>query len=201
MLVLLPLMLVYTLWALKQLNYLSVARTLAVFFLSFLTLPVYYVLTSFLVSVPFFIMIFLFYFGYQWVRGYFASQLNERTFKQHLHTLTLNSQDADAHYQLGLIHLKRGNLDVARRYFENALKIDPAIGWDAEWVLAKAYYQTGRYEDSLKMSQTALDAAKDKAPQIALLVAQCLTAVGKYGEAEATLRASSYGERLELPVT
>jgi tetratricopeptide (TPR) repeat protein len=149
MLVLLPLMLVYTLWAIKQLNYLSIAQALAIFFLSFFTLPVYYVLTSFLMSVPFFIMIFLLYFGYQWIRGYFASQINERAFRQHLHTLTLNPQDADAHYQLGLTHLKRGNLDVARRYFESALKIDPADP-DHHYSLGRAYELSGEWAKALE---------------------------------------------------
>jgi Flp pilus assembly protein TadD len=101
----------------------------------------------------------------------------------------LDPSHARAFAALGMALSDQGKYGAAIAPLENALKIDPAIGWDAEWALAKAYYQTGRYEDSLKMSQTALDAAKDKAPQIALLVAQCLTAVGKYGEAEATLRA------------
>ena len=57
MLVLLPLILIYTLWSIKQLNYLSAAQTFAVFALSWFTLPVYYFLTAFFVSLPFFIMI------------------------------------------------------------------------------------------------------------------------------------------------
>jgi tetratricopeptide (TPR) repeat protein len=124
--VLLPLLILYTLWAIKQLDYLSAAQALAVFALSCFTLPVYYFLTLFLPALPFLILFPLLYAGYQWIRSYFALHANERDFKQHLHTLTANPQDADAQYQLGLIHLKRRNLDVARRYFEAALKIDAA---------------------------------------------------------------------------
>jgi tetratricopeptide (TPR) repeat protein len=149
MLVLLPLILIYTLWSIKQLNYLSGAQTFAVFALSWFTLPVYYFLTAFLVSLPFFIMIAVFYFGYQWIRGYFASHVNERSFQQQLHTLTLNPQDADAHYQLGLIYLKRRNLEVARKYFENALKIDPADS-DYHYSLGRAREMAGDWAKALE---------------------------------------------------
>jgi len=149
MLVLLPLILIYTLWSIKQLSYLSGAQALAVFALSCFTLPVYYLLTAFLMSLPFFIMIALLYFGYQWIRGYSASHMNERSFQQQLHALTLNPQDADAHYQLGLIHLKRRHLDVARRYFENALKIDPADP-DYHYSLGRVHEMNGEWAGALE---------------------------------------------------
>jgi len=118
------LIIVYTLWAIKQLNYLSSMQALGVFALSWFTLPVYYLLTSFLLALPFFIVIPLVYLGYQWIQGYHASRAGERSYQQHLHALTMNPQDADALYQLGLIYLKRRNLDAARKYFENAMKVD-----------------------------------------------------------------------------
>ena len=119
------LILVYTFWAIKQLNYLSPVQALGVFALSWFTFPIYYLLTSFFLALPLFFMIPLIYLGYQWIRGYQASHTGERAYQQHLHTLTSNPQDADAQYQLGLIYLKRRSLDAARRYFESALKIDP----------------------------------------------------------------------------
>ncbi len=136
MLALLILITIYTVWAIKQLNYLSLLQALGVFALSLFTLPVYYILTSFLFLLPFFFIIPLLYLGYQWLRDYFALHSNESAFQRHLHTLTVNPQDADAHYQLGLIHLKRRNLDAARRYFESAIEIDPG---DAEY-----HYSLGR---------------------------------------------------------
>lgn len=47
------------------------------------------------------------------------------------------------------------------------------------------------------MSQTAMDESKGKAPEIALLVAQSLTAVGRYEDAATELRAFSkeHGDR------
>jgi tetratricopeptide (TPR) repeat protein len=132
----LALILIYTIWAIKQLNYLSFPQTLGVFALSFLALPVYIILTSFLSALAFFLFIPAIYFGYQRIRSFFDLKSNERAFQQSLHSLTLNPQDADAHYQLGLIHLKRRNLDAAQKYFENSLQIDPD---DAE-----CHYSLGR---------------------------------------------------------
>jgi tetratricopeptide (TPR) repeat protein len=148
MLVLLALIAIYTVWSIKQLNYLSLAQALGVFSLSWFTLPVYYLLTSFLRVLPFFVMIPLLYVGYRWIRDHLAAQTNERAFRQNLHILTLNPQDADAHYQLGLIYLRRRNLDAARRYFENALKIDPG---DAEYhySLGRVYELKGEWAQAL----------------------------------------------------
>jgi tetratricopeptide (TPR) repeat protein len=143
------LMLVYTLWSIKQLNYLSLAQALGATTLSWFTFPIYYILISFLFALPFFFMIPLFYLGYQWFRGHFSSRTSEHVFQQHLQTLTLNPQDADAHFQLGLIDLKRRNLDAARRYFENALKIDPN---DPEY-----HYYLGRVYESKEQWAPALE--------------------------------------------
>ena len=111
----------------------------------------------------------------------------------------IDPSHARAFAALGMAFSDRGKYGAAVGPLENSLKIDPKIGWDAEWALAKAYYQTGRYEDGLKMSVTARDAAGEKAPEIALLVAQSLTAVGKYSEAETTLRGfvKEHGDRPE----
>jgi hypothetical protein len=125
MLVPLVLMLIYTLWAIQKLNYLSMAQSVGVLVLSGFALPIYFILISSIVALPFFIVIPLIYFGSQWIRSYFASHTNERAFQQNLRTLTINPQDADAHYQLGLIHLERRNLDAARKCFEKAIEIDP----------------------------------------------------------------------------
>jgi tetratricopeptide (TPR) repeat protein len=140
---------VYTLWAIKQLNYLSPVQALGVFALSWFTLPVYYVITTFLFTLPLFIVILLIYLGYQYLRGYFSSQTGERAFKQHLHALTLNPQDADAQYQLGLIYLKRRNLESARKYFENALRID-ANDPDYHYSLGRSYELDGKWAQALE---------------------------------------------------
>jgi len=45
-------------------------------------------------------------------------------FKQNLEAATLNPADASAHYNLGLIHQQRGELEEARKRFERAIEID-----------------------------------------------------------------------------
>ncbi len=148
-LVLLILIALYTTWAIQQLNYLSLTQAFGVFALSWFTLPVYYVLVSFFFALPFFFMIPLVYIGYQWIRSHFASQGGARAFQQNLHTLTLNPQDADAHYQLGLIHLRRRNLGTARSYFESAIKIDPEDA-DYHYFLGRAYELQGQWAQALE---------------------------------------------------
>ena len=62
------------------------------------------------------------------LRGYFSdimgTQRAKAAFKQNLESATLNPADASAHYNLGLIHQSRGELDQARERFERALQID-----------------------------------------------------------------------------
>jgi tetratricopeptide (TPR) repeat protein len=149
MLVLLSLLIVYTVWAIKQLNYLSLVQAVGVFTLSWFTLPVYYFLASFFFALPLFILFPLVYMGYQWLRGYLGSHAQERVFQHQLHSLTVNPKDADAHYQLGLIHLQRRKLDAAGRYFENALKIDPTDP-DYHYCLGRTYELRGDWGRALE---------------------------------------------------
>ena len=51
------LVIAYTLWAIQRLNYLSTVQVLGMFALSWFTFPVYYLLTSFLFALPFFVLI------------------------------------------------------------------------------------------------------------------------------------------------
>jgi tetratricopeptide (TPR) repeat protein len=116
----------YTVWAVKELNYIPVFTSLSIFGLSLLTLPVLFVLTNFLLSLPFFILLPLLYVFLMRFRELLAAKGSERHFLQHLRRLTVNPRDADAHYQLGLLHFRRGNWDAAEGYFHAALEIDPA---------------------------------------------------------------------------
>jgi tetratricopeptide (TPR) repeat protein len=142
------LMVVYSIWSLRELNFVSTAAATGVFVLSAFTLPVFYLLTAVFFALPLIIMIPLFFLGYQRLRGFFSFQSGERVFQRHLRMLTLNPQDADAHHQLGLIHLKRMNFDAAARYFENAIRID---GTDPDY-----HYYRGRVHEMQGEWQQAL---------------------------------------------
>ena len=83
---------------------------------------------------------FLLYFAYQFLRGDVGDVLwsfgARQYFKRHLQAATINPRDAEAHYQLGLIHLQRRQLEEAAARFARAVEIDPRE--------IDAHYQLGR---------------------------------------------------------
>ncbi len=95
---------------------------------------------------------------------------------------------ANAFGALGMALCDQGKYDSAVVPLEKALKLNPGISWDTRWTLARAYYQKAQYDQALAMSQAALSSSNGKAPEIELLVAQSLTAVGRYEDAAETLR-------------
>ena len=100
----------------------------------------------------------------------------------------IDPNHARAFAALGMALEDQGKYDAAIIPLEKSSSLDAGIGFETHWALAKAYYQSARYEDALKSAQAALAESKGKAPEIALLVAQALTAVGQYEEAAQTLR-------------
>ena len=86
------------------------------------------------------------------LRGYFSdimgTQRAKAAFKQNLESATLNPADASAHYNLGLIHQGRGELDQARERFERALQIDDGE-IDASYQLGRIARQQKRYPDAI----------------------------------------------------
>src|SRR5882724_9789064 len=87
------------------------------------------------------------------LRGYFSeitrTQRARDSFKQNLEAATLNPADASAHYNLGLIHQQRGELDAARERFERAVKIDEEE-IDAHYQLGRIARQQKRLTDAIK---------------------------------------------------
>lgn len=118
------LMLIETAWAIRELNYLSLASGLAVLALSTLTLPVFWILTAFILSLPFFLLFPFLFFSIQKLRSLELRRSGERDLRERLQVLTLNPRDADAHYQIGLIHLRRGDTVAAQQQFQEAVAID-----------------------------------------------------------------------------
>jgi tetratricopeptide (TPR) repeat protein len=79
--------------------------------------------------------------------------------------------------------------------------LETSGGWETHWALGKAYYYRRQYDQALKSSQLALTESNGKAPQIELLVAQSLTAVGRYDDAAQALREflKRHGDSPEAP--
>jgi tetratricopeptide (TPR) repeat protein len=106
---------------------------------------------------------------------------------------------AQAFAALGMALCDQGKYDAAIAPLEKSLQLDSAGTWETRWTLAKAYYEDARYDGALKMSQEALAGSNGKAPEIGLLVAESLTAVGRYEDAAQVLRdfVREHGDRVE----
>ena len=100
----------------------------------------------------------------------------------------IDPNSAPAFAALGLALCDQGKFDAAIAPLRKSLELDPAGAWTTRWALAKSYYQSGEYPEALNMSQEALARSNGTAPAIALLVAQSLTAVGRYEDAAVMLR-------------
>ena len=96
---------------------------------------------------------FLLIFFFLLLRGYFSEltrgQRARASFKQNLEAATLNPADSSAHYNLGLIHQMRGELDEARKRFERAVEID-ADEVDAHYQLGRIAREQARLPDAIK---------------------------------------------------
>ena len=118
---------------------LSILRSLAVLGLTyaaaFALSPVWTLLFTTVVGSPFLLLMMFFL-----LRGYFGSVVSTQrargAFKQNLEAATINPRDSSAHYNLGLIHQTRSELDQARERFQRAIDIDPDE--------TDAHYQLGR---------------------------------------------------------
>jgi len=71
---------------------------------------------------------------------------------------------------------------------EKSLGLDPASGWETHWSLAESYYHSNRFDEALKVSQQAEAESNGQVPQVDLLVARALTAVGRYEDSAKVLR-------------
>ena len=88
---------------------------------------------------------------------------------------------------LGMALSDQGKFDAAIAPLEKSLQLN-GKAWDTLWVLAKAYYHQEQYDAALKAAQEALTESNGKAPEIELLVAQSMTAVGRYEDSAQVLR-------------
>lgn len=101
---------------------------------------------------------------YLWL--YFRGDLSDigwslsacRSLKRHLEAATLNPRDAEAHLQLGLIHLRRRQVSEARARFEKALEIDSGEV-DAHFQLGRLARLDSRWEDAIRHFEAVV--AKD----------------------------------------
>ena len=71
---------------------------------------------------------------------------------------------------------------------EKSLQLQPTSGWQPKWALAKAYYYHEQYAQALGIAEQAHTDSHGSSPQVELVLAQCLTAMGNYEESAQVLR-------------
>jgi tetratricopeptide (TPR) repeat protein len=146
---------IFGIWAIAGLRIvfrISWARALVIVVVSFIVLfPAFFFLQplfSMILASPF--LLFMVFFLLRGYVGELTRQQRARaSFKQNLEAATLNPADASAHYNLGLIHQQRGELDAARERFERAVQIDEEE-IDAHYQLGRIARQQKRWADAIK---------------------------------------------------
>ena len=108
-------------------------------------------------------------------------------FQRQLEISTANPHDADAHYQLGLIHQRRRQFSEAIARFERAVKIDPSMA-DAHMQLGVIAREQGRLDEAIRHLQKAV-ALDDKLAQSDVWreLGAAYLAAGRVEEARAAL--------------
>lgn len=157
--VMLPVFGVGALLAVREVFHLSILRSLATLALS--TVITYFAAILFLplfgslLASPFLLVI-LFLLGRGYVSEVTRSQAARASFKRNLEAATLNPADASAHYNLGLIHQGRNELDEARARFQRAVEIDPDEV-DAHYQLGRIARAQGRLPDAINHFQRVVE--------------------------------------------
>ena len=126
----------------------GITVTLISLALAYLISPLWSLLFTPILASPFLLlMLFLLVRGY--LSGVMRNQRARESFRQNMEAATLNPADDSAHYNLGLIHQSRGELDAARERFERAIQIDDEE-IDAHFQLGRIARQQKRLADAVR---------------------------------------------------
>jgi tetratricopeptide (TPR) repeat protein len=125
------------------------------------------------------------------LRGYFTDFMGQQrakaAFRKNMELATLNPADASAHYNLGLIHQSRGELDAARERFEKAVQID-SEEIDASYQLGRIARAQQRYADAIQHFEQVVSRNPAHAQyEIWREVAATYIGAGQYEDARNTL--------------
>jgi Flp pilus assembly protein TadD len=101
--------------------------------------------------------------------------------------IQIEPKHARALAALGTALSNQGKYEAAIAPLERSVQLSPG-SWETHWTLAKAYYYHKQYPEALKTSQQALTESNGRAPEIALLLAQSLSANGRYEDSAQALR-------------
>jgi tetratricopeptide (TPR) repeat protein len=102
---------------------------------------------------------FILYFAYYYFRSdvgdIFSTFRTRQSFRRYLEASTVNPRDAEAHYQLGLIHLQRRQYTEAIERFRRAVEIAPQEP-DAHYQLGQIARRQSRFDDAIQSFQTVI---------------------------------------------
>jgi tetratricopeptide (TPR) repeat protein len=148
--------------------------------------PLWYGLFHTLLASPFLLLMLFFL-----LRGYFTEMVgNQRAraaFKQNLEVATINPRDSSAHYNLGLIHQQRSELDLARERFQRAIDIDPEE-LDAHYQLGRIARAQGRLAEAIGHFEQVVQRDQSHAQQeIWREIGSTYIAAGQYSDARDVL--------------
>ncbi len=125
----------------------AIVVTLISLALAYLIWPLWTRLFTPILASPFLLLI-VFLLVRSYLSGVMRNQRARESFRQNMEAATLNPADASAHYNLGLIHQNRGELDAARERFERAVQIDQDE-IDAHYQLGRIARQQKRLADAV----------------------------------------------------
>ncbi|PYV32634.1 MAG: hypothetical protein DMG22_12635 [Acidobacteria bacterium] len=142
---------------------------------------------------------FILYFGYLFLQGDVRDVLSgfssRQSFRRSLEAATINPRDAEAHHQLGLIHLERHQLTEAAERFRRAAEIDPEE-LDPRYQLGCIARTQGRLEEALEHFNFVVSRDdKHSESEIWREIGATNLAASRYEEARAALE--RYVERRE----
>ncbi len=100
----------------------------------------------------------------------------------------MDPNSARALAALGMVLCDQEKYAEAIPPLEKSVQLNPASDRETHWSLAEAYYHSERFDEALKLSQQAQAESKGQVPQIDLLVARSLVAVGRYEDSAKVLR-------------
>jgi len=126
----------------------AAAVTTLISFLSLLGIPFLMQAATFICASPLLLLLLVFLLRDR-IDGFIGAARSRQSFKQNLEAATLNPADASAHYQLGLIYQKRGELDAATGSFQRAVEVDPREV-DAHYQLGRIARQQGRLNEAIQ---------------------------------------------------
>src|SRR2546421_6519529 len=176
--------------AVRKVFRLSLVKSVGVILLSYIGAlilsPIWLLLFTRIIGSPFILlMLFLLLRGYY--TGIVGTQRARAAFKQNLEAATINPRDASAHYNLGLIHQTRGELDLARERFQRAIEIDPEE-LDAHYQLGRIARAQGRLTEAIGHFEQVVQGDQSHAQQeIWREIGSTYIAAGQYGDARDVL--------------